>query len=134
MRGRCRLPSPQACPGGQKSPRRVTPGGGPTDEDAQTPSRRRRGRPRPGPRAGSVHGPRGGHGGGGTPPGGGGGGGCPPPATGETRHVRLGDRAAPHGVIVGPDGAPWVTDGGLNALVRVDPATAEVRPFPLPPD
>ncbi len=56
------------------------------------------------------------------------------PATGETRHVRLGDRAAPHGVIVGPDGAPWVTDGGLNALVRVDPVTAEVQPFPLPPD
>ena len=30
-------------------------------------------------------------------------------------------RRAPHGVIVGPDGAPWITDGGLNAMVRVDP-------------
>jgi virginiamycin B lyase len=35
-------------------------------------------------------------------------------------------------VIVGPDGAPWITDGGLNAIVRVDPATGEVRSFPLP--
>ncbi|MGH2348571.1 MAG: lyase, partial [bacterium] len=35
------------------------------------------------------------------------------PATGRTRHVKLGDRSAPHGVIVGPDGAPWITDGGL---------------------
>jgi virginiamycin B lyase len=35
-------------------------------------------------------------------------------------------------VIVGPDGAPWVTDGGLNAIVRVDPLTEEVTLFPLP--
>jgi virginiamycin B lyase len=35
-------------------------------------------------------------------------------------------------VIVGPDGAPWVTDGGQNAIVRVDPQTSEVRLFPLP--
>jgi len=35
-------------------------------------------------------------------------------------------------VIVGPDGAPWVTDGGLNAIVRVDPRTQRVRRFPLP--
>jgi virginiamycin B lyase len=35
-------------------------------------------------------------------------------------------------VIVGPDGAPWITDGGLNAIVRVDPATLEVQAFPLP--
>jgi len=36
-------------------------------------------------------------------------------------------------VIVGPDGAPWITDGGLNSIVRVDPNTGEVRTFPLPP-
>ncbi|HEU5097507.1 MAG TPA: hypothetical protein VFU22_00575 [Roseiflexaceae bacterium] len=53
------------------------------------------------------------------------------PATGETRHIKLGDRSAPHGVIVGPDGAPWITDGGLNAIVRVDPATEQVQVFPL---
>ena len=35
-------------------------------------------------------------------------------------------------MIVGPDGAPWITDGGLNAIVRVDPATREVKRFPLP--
>jgi virginiamycin B lyase len=35
-------------------------------------------------------------------------------------------------VIVGPDGAPWITDGGLNAIVRVNPATKEVQRFPLP--
>jgi virginiamycin B lyase len=35
-------------------------------------------------------------------------------------------------VIVGPDGAPWITDGGLNAIVRVDPATEAIQRFPLP--
>ena len=35
-------------------------------------------------------------------------------------------------MIVGPDGAPWVTDSGLNAIVRVDPATSAVRRFDLP--
>jgi virginiamycin B lyase len=69
------------------------------------------------------------------------------PATGETRHGRRGDRAAPHGVILGPDGAPWVTapwvtapwvtapwvtDGGLNALVRFDPAAEAFDAFPHP--
>ncbi|HZJ08956.1 MAG TPA: hypothetical protein VFD39_04625, partial [Trueperaceae bacterium] len=48
------------------------------------------------------------------------------PASGETRHVALGPGSRPHGVILGPDGAPWVTDGGLNAIVRVDPATSVV--------
>jgi virginiamycin B lyase len=35
-------------------------------------------------------------------------------------------------VIVGPDGAAWVTDGGQNAIVRVDPSTQDVRLFALP--
>ena len=35
-------------------------------------------------------------------------------------------------MIVGPDGAPWITDGGLNAIVRVDPRSRRVRRFPLP--
>ena len=35
-------------------------------------------------------------------------------------------------MIVGPDGAPWITDSGLNAIVRVDPRTRKVRRFPLP--
>src|SRR5438093_13669240 len=49
-----------------------------------------------------------------------------------TSFSKLGAGSAPHGVIVGPDGAPWVTDGGLNAIVRVDPATNAVRRFDLP--
>ena len=54
------------------------------------------------------------------------------PATGETHHIPLGAGSAPHGVIVGPDGAPWITDSGLNAIVRVDPQTEEVQVYPLP--
>ena len=43
------------------------------------------------------------------------------PATGESRLIfAWGGFGAP-GVIVGPDGAAWVTDGGGNAIVRVDP-------------
>ena len=42
------------------------------------------------------------------------------PATRRTTDVPLGTGSAPHGVIVGPDGAAWVTDSGLNAIVRVD--------------
>ena len=52
--------------------------------------------------------------------------------TGETSHIFLGDGSAPHGVIIGPDGAPWITDGGLNAIVRVDPFTENVTVYPLP--
>ena len=54
------------------------------------------------------------------------------PKTGKVDHIPLGGASAPHGVVVGPDGAPWVTDSGLNAIVRVDPGTLEVRRFPLP--
>ena len=54
------------------------------------------------------------------------------PANGKVVEVPLGDRSAPHGVVVGPDGAPWITDGGMNAIVRVDPATHAVKRFPLP--
>ena len=54
------------------------------------------------------------------------------PATGETRHISLGNGSRPHGVIVGPDGMAWITDGGLNAIVRVHPVTDEVDVFPLP--
>jgi len=54
------------------------------------------------------------------------------PATGKVEEVALGPRSAPHGVVVGPDGAPWITDGGQNAIVRVDPATRAVKKWPLP--
>lgn len=58
------------------------------------------------------------------------------PRSGHTRRVRLGPGSAPHGVIVGPDSAAWVTDGGLNAIVRVDArslrARAPLSPSPRP--
>ncbi len=56
------------------------------------------------------------------------------PTTGKTYHIALGQGSAPHGVIIGPDGALWITDGGLNAIVRVNPLTEEVRVYPLPVD
>lgn len=56
------------------------------------------------------------------------------PDTGDVRLVGLGTGSRPHGVIVGPDGAAWVTDGGLNAIVRVDPVTFEVWTYALPSD
>jgi len=54
------------------------------------------------------------------------------PATGKVEEVPLGNNSAPHGVVVGPDGAPWITDGGQNAIVRVDPVTRAVKVWPLP--
>ena len=58
------------------------------------------------------------------------------PKTGKTRHIPLGKGSAPHGVIVGPDGAAWITDSGLNAIVRVVPRVdnkpEKVEVFPLP--
>jgi len=54
------------------------------------------------------------------------------PATRKVHEVDLGPGSAPHGVIVGPDGGAWITDGGQNAIVRVDPATKAVKKWPLP--
>jgi virginiamycin B lyase len=54
------------------------------------------------------------------------------PATGNYEQIPLGEGSAPHGVILGPDGGAWVTDSGLNAIVRVDPKTHAVKRFPLP--
>ncbi len=54
------------------------------------------------------------------------------PETGGIETIPLGSGSAPHGVIVGMDGAAWVTDGGLNAMVRVESETyAQVR-YPVP--
>ena len=49
------------------------------------------------------------------------------PNTGSTHEIALGQGSAPHGVIIGPDSAPWITDGGLNAIVRVDPLNKKVH-------
>jgi len=56
------------------------------------------------------------------------------PRTGKVEEIALGTRSAPHGVVVGPDDAAWITDGGQNAIVRVDPKTRDVRVWPLPGD
>lgn len=56
------------------------------------------------------------------------------PGTGETVHIDLGNGSRPHGVIVDDTGVPWITDSGLNAIVRVDPTSRQVDVFPLPPD
>ena len=53
------------------------------------------------------------------------------PKSGKVDEISLGPSSAPHGVIVGPDGAAWVTDGGQNAIVRVDPKTHAVRVWPI---
>jgi virginiamycin B lyase len=56
------------------------------------------------------------------------------PKTGKYEEIALGPRSAPHGVIVGPDGAPWITDSGQNAIVRVDPKSRDVKVWALPAD
>ncbi|HEV3239209.1 MAG TPA: lyase [Casimicrobiaceae bacterium] len=56
------------------------------------------------------------------------------PASGKIEEIALGPHSAPHGVIVGPDGAAWITDGGQNAIVRVDASTHAVKVWPLPAD
>lgn len=54
------------------------------------------------------------------------------PRSGRVDFVALGQGSSPHGVIAGPDGAPWLTDGGQNAIVRVDPKTRAVKAWKLP--
>ena len=46
--------------------------------------------------------------------------------------MSIGSGSSPHGVITGADAAPWLTDSGQNALVRVDPKTGAVTKWPLP--
>ena len=54
------------------------------------------------------------------------------PKTGKSELIALGGGSAPHGVIQGPDGAAWLTDGGQQAIVRVAWPSREIRKFPLP--
>jgi virginiamycin B lyase len=56
------------------------------------------------------------------------------PKSGKVELVALGPGSSPHGVIAASDGAPWLTDGGQNAIVRVDPKTRAVKAWKLPPD
>jgi len=54
------------------------------------------------------------------------------PQTGKVEMIPLGARSSPHGVILDAQGAPWLTDSGQNAIVRVDPKTRTVKAWPLP--
>src|SRR5881227_4060291 len=56
------------------------------------------------------------------------------PKTGKVDTVPLGSGSAPHGVIMSQDGGVWLTDGGQNAIVRVEPKTRQVKAWSLPPD
>jgi virginiamycin B lyase len=51
------------------------------------------------------------------------------PKAGRTELIALGKGSSPHGVIQGPDKAAWITDGGLNAIVRVGWPDRAVRVF-----
>lgn len=55
------------------------------------------------------------------------------PRSGQAELIALGQGSSPHGVIAGPDGAAWITDGGLQAIVRVGWPDRSLRAFPLPP-
>jgi len=54
------------------------------------------------------------------------------PKSGKIDFVPLGPGSSPHGVVAAEDGAPWLTDGGQNAIVRVDPKTRGVKLWKLP--
>jgi len=60
------------------------------------------------------------------------------PKSGKFNFVPLGPGSAPHGVIAGPYGGVWLTDGGQNAIVRVDPRSGpnskQVKVWKLPDD
>jgi virginiamycin B lyase len=55
------------------------------------------------------------------------------PQSGRTELVALGSGSAPHGVVQGPDRAAWITDSGLNAIVRIGWPDRTVRVLPMPP-
>jgi virginiamycin B lyase len=56
------------------------------------------------------------------------------PKTGKVETVALGGGSSPHGVTMGPEGGVWLTDGGQNAIARVDPKTRGVKLWKLPAD
>ena len=56
------------------------------------------------------------------------------PKSGRIEFIALGSGSSPHGVTAAPDGSPFLTDGGLNAIVRVDGRTRAVKVWKLPED
>lgn len=53
------------------------------------------------------------------------------PITGDISRIDLGKGSAPHGVIVGPDRAAWVTDGGRDEILRIDASTLDISRFSI---
>ena len=56
------------------------------------------------------------------------------PKSGKLEFGPLGRGSSPHGVILDRDGSAWLTDGGQNAIVRVDARTRAVKVWKLPED
>ncbi|HRA78599.1 MAG TPA: lyase [Burkholderiaceae bacterium] len=54
------------------------------------------------------------------------------PKSARVELIPLGTGSSPHGVIQGPDKAAWITDSGLNAIVRVGWSDRALRSFPMP--
>src|SRR5258708_5646715 len=54
------------------------------------------------------------------------------PRDGSFKLIDLGKGAAPHGVVIGPDGPPWITEGGPNAIARLDSGDPKGPLCPLP--
>ncbi len=54
------------------------------------------------------------------------------PRDASVKVINLGENAAPHGVIIGPDKAAWVTEGGQNAIARIDSDSHRLELFRLP--
>ncbi|MFO1218569.1 MAG: lyase [Burkholderiaceae bacterium] len=54
------------------------------------------------------------------------------PRSGKSELIALGSGSSPHGVIQGPDKAAWLTDGGLQAIVRVGWPDRQLRLYRLP--
>src|SRR5712691_4543570 len=50
----------------------------------------------------------------------------------QVTYYQLPQGAFPHDVAPAPDGTAWFTEGGQNAIARVDPASKEVKLFRLP--
>jgi virginiamycin B lyase len=58
------------------------------------------------------------------------------PKTGKVEFIALAtgrnSGSSPHGVVMGPDGGVYLTDGGQNAIVRVDAKSRAVKVWKLP--
>ena len=54
------------------------------------------------------------------------------PNSGKVTLVSLGENSSPHGVIAGAGGSIWLTDGGQNAIARVEAKSRAVKLYPLP--